>query len=886
MRDLTRWATRASSLRHSTRCTDEEEDVVNKLTARLSILSRQSIMSMMSAKISFKCRLAVLASIDIACGARCVRERMHIRIGNEISPGGALPFVAEFVASLLASQRAASFNSLVSFMSPFGLSSTQILHGLSATDIYVPSTETLHGKPVYIGLTTENRMFRCSSADMWAVASFPSFQISHDCDLKLVLNTTSGLARINNSGSLALTIHRGIEDCPPSLMWNASEPESLTFETASSTTLSCVIAQLFAPYVPRRTAWLSTAGGLRWTVTVLCARPETGLVFPNVRILEQCLPLPSLSQPTFLIVSEPNCTFEQLIQLSSSPFVEGVLVSPGATIGNQDVPGAKPFVVIDLLAMSKVLMSMNAGNGSLRLEMVKRPGKLELAIASHIHLRADIVIGANEKVVIAGNGSTLSLGEHQMRVEAGGTLHINGMVVSNSVGSSALHISGGHVVAVGCTFRNCTASANAFDEYGVHAEGGAIRMEDHATMLVHDAFIGYNIADSDGALDRSYGGAAFVTAGSLLVLNGTHVSFNTARQTLGRAASGAIHISHYSNLRILDSELVANAVTGGQMGSGGALCAERNSSIALLNCSFRRNAVVGSNYSGVGGAVSLQSSSLLDAVDCAFESNKAEAEESALGGALGVQSDSTAVLVKCVFSGNLAVGLLSTLVRTVGFQVAGAVYVSYRSLLEASGCQFLRNRASNGGAVLLSDLGTSARLSVCDFVGNRASESGGAVFSSASTALEVTDCTFQGNSAEGNFSRNLGGAIFAGGIDAALVRCAFAFNEAPKGKGGAVYFDPPFRLAAVTGCEFADNFAQEGGGIFIYGSASELIVRSSNFSRNAAKKDDLMGNTAAGGYVMTPTVAHLTMLRFACNACSLSPLARGSRNASALQTAI
>jgi hypothetical protein len=605
------------------------------------------------------------------------------------------------------------------------------------------------------------------------------------------------------------------------------------------------------------------------------------LVFPNVHILEQCLPLPSLIQPTFLIVSEPKCTFEQLIELSSSPFVEGVLASPGAAIGNQDVPGSKPFVVIDLFALREVLTSINTGNGALRLEMVKRPGKLELPIASHIQLRADIVIGASENVVIDGNGSTWSLGEHQMRVEAGGTLLMNGMVVSNSVESSALHIAGGSVVAVGCTFWNCTTRANAVDEYGVHAEGGAIRMVDHATMLVHSAFIGHNVADGDGTADGSYGGAAFVTAGSTLVLNGTHVSLNAARQTLGRTASGAIHVSFHSTLRIIDSEFVANTVTGGQMGSGGALSAERNSSIALLNCSFRRNAVVGSSYSGVGGAVSLQSLSLLDAVACAFESNQAAAEENALGGALGVQSDSTAVLVKCVFSGNLAVGLLSTPARTVGDQAAGAVSVSYRSLLEASGCRFLRNRASNGGALWLSELGTSARLSACDFVGNRASESGGAVGSSASTALMVTDCTFQGNSAEGNFSQNLGGAIFAGGIDAALVRCAFTFNEAPKGRGGAVYFDPPFHLAAVTGCEFADNFAQEGGGIFIFGLASELILRSSNFSRNAAKRDDLMGKTAAGGYVMTLTVAHLTMLRTHMRCLFLSPLARGSRNAHA-----
>lgn len=94
----------------------------------------------------------------------------------------------------------------------------------------------------------------------------------------------------------------------------------------------------------------------------------------------------------------------------------------------------------------------------------------------------------------------------------------------------------------------------------------------------------------------------------------------------------------------------------------------------------------------------------------------------------------------------------------------GGGIVIFEGSLEADGCTFTGNQASNGGAIWFGQgatLTAHVTLRNCTFQGNIATNNGGAVRQSNSTAYttEIVNCTLSGNSAG-----NGGGIAIAGGV--------------------------------------------------------------------------------------------------------------------------
>jgi uncharacterized protein YchJ len=78
---------------------------------------------------------------------------------------------------------------------------------------------------------------------------------------------------------------------------------------------------------------------------------------------------------------------------------------------------------------------------------------------------ADIVIQPGSAVHIVGNGATLWVGKHQLRVENGASIALDDLSITASVSSSAMVLAtSAKAAATGVAWSNCTASRTTFIE--------------------------------------------------------------------------------------------------------------------------------------------------------------------------------------------------------------------------------------------------------------------------------------------------------------------------------------------------------------------------------------------------------------------------------------
>ncbi len=190
----------------------------------------------------------------------------------------------------------------------------------------------------------------------------------------------------------------------------------------------------------------------------------------------------------------------------------------------------------------------------------------------------------------------------------------------------------------------------------------------------------------------------------------------------------------------------------------------------LQSASIMRACIVRDN---LAGGISLCCESEVIFEDCLFENNVADQ-----GGAIFDEDWSGMILTRCLFQNNRA--------RIDG----GAVY-SHR--VTASNCQWIGNRATQGGAIGFKwnknwDLNGGFILSNNLFVGNRADEMGGALYSCNMNNIhtELTNCTFAGNRAD-----DQGGAIYfdAEYTDLELSHTIIFYNQDSRGIGRSIHFN-------------------------------------------------------------------------------------------------
>ncbi len=191
-----------------------------------------------------------------------------------------------------------------------------------------------------------------------------------------------------------------------------------------------------------------------------------------------------------------------------------------------------------------------------------------------------------------------------------------------------------------------------------------------------------------------------------------------------------------------------------------------------------------------GGGIYIYKSGSPTLIRCNFKCNSGKS-----GGAIYI-SEGSPMLYSCVFQDNGAYN--------------GAGIHHNRSSLTLDNCTFIgnaSNEASAAGLYCRADYENIITLSNCRFIQNV----GSGIKFYDSPNFELVDC---------NFIENIGSGIeISGYIDpwrAIIKRCIFVRNSHPKLRGGGIDCHG-YNGLEITECEFEENNAIEGGGIYLSG---------------------------------------------------------------------
>ena len=268
---------------------------------------------------------------------------------------------------------------------------------------------------------------------------------------------------------------------------------------------------------------------------------------------------------------------------------------------------------------------------------------------------------------------------------------------------------------------------------------------------------------------------------------------------------GAIFATH-SNINITKSKLVGNSAE-----IGGAIYIHQNSNITINDSTFFGNQVKNVKFDTrclphwtenkakfgpcSGGAIAMFQSRLI-INGSTFSNNTSECANGGAG-ALSVQEDSHAAIDNSEFWNNN--------VNAFG----GAVTIARRSTMIINNCTFHNNSASQGGVMYVM-LSAVIVVNHSNFTNNSANLSGGAITTDQSSQLNISGSQFIRNKA------STGGALSAARSKVNFTDSILSNNKATE-SGGAVYIlqsDIVFGVGPHGYCILAGNFAINGGGVY------------------------------------------------------------------------
>jgi predicted outer membrane repeat protein len=445
-----------------------------------------------------------------------------------------------------------------------------------------------------------------------------------------------------------------------------------------------------------------------------------------------------------------------------------------------------------------------------------------------VYVRRSAQLNLTDSLVVGNIG----LGAAGVAVVDKATAHLDNVVVKdNSARVRGAGMSVGDLASAdvhNCTFHNNTSSQGggiyAFGQSStkvthtvftnnsangtalvVAAGGGAIAVDDNATMTIVDVNMSTNTAVFGGAIDVSNngtlrlhsstisdstaalsGGAMFLTGSCNAVVTLSTLTNNTAKERDG----GAVFLDETTNATITASRLIDNRARLG----GGVLC---------LNCSV---CLVASNMSGNratirGGALAAEENATVIFEDCGLDANQAPR-----GGAIGLLNASQVGLYRCLLQGNAASGY------------GGGVFAADTAGVTMLSCRLFQNSASEeGGGLLVMDSSTVIFGGEAQGMGNTASK-GGFARLDGSAQLEVTDGIFEGNYVSAN---GRGGLLYGRkNTLAKLTACRVTGNMyQPDVEGGAFFIDGNATLNMAS-CKVDGMHAQRGGAFAIFDNGS------------------------------------------------------------------
>ena len=288
-------------------------------------------------------------------------------------------------------------------------------------------------------------------------------------------------------------------------------------------------------------------------------------------------------------------------------------------------------------------------------------------------------------------------------------------------------------------------------------------------------------------------------------------------------AGGVIWATTNSTVNILNCSFKANAATR----SGGAICM-RGRKLIIKRSLFEHNVVTGTfpAYSG-GGAIFSDTNSVADISNCLFVRNKATYS----GGAIYFKGKEI-FLKSSLFEWN------SVISKHIAKTYGGAVAIGSNpsTVVKILNGFFNGNKATaGGGAVLFQGRKLMIKSSIFDYntAMNSFTSKGGALIAIHFSVTEILNCSFKGNEAT-----YVGGAIFAKGRKFAIRSSSFEHNTVGKKYNGktvaGAIFIYIYSVAEIVGSLFRENEATwVGGAVCIEGK--KLIITSSVFEYNMVR---------------------------------------------------
>ena len=535
-----------------------------------------------------------------------------------------------------------------------------------------------------------------------------------------------------------------------------------------------------------------------------------------------------------------DCAGEQWIDMetgsahSAFPFHESSRVPFRFEFGLVACTAHLPFEAIDPAAATKAFESpLSPGQAECWLAVFFGPhASWQGAPAVRIEvpdvvMLTDLVIRSGVNVALHAASSVnarIVLGEHQIRVEAGGRLEMVGLTIADSVASSALVVHG-TVKATRCAFVRCTA----------------------AMTMIFSGFFDALVPDGVRASTVAAGGAIFVAHSGLMeltdsaVLNCT-VTGGNAGGAAGpvEAVGGGIFVFSTGELTVVRSEFWHNMCLGGLLGGfGGALHLHLEANAGIRDSAFRENAARGGDRVSGAGALFLMVNSRMTVERTEVCDNVVSTGgDSTSGGAFFLYSGAQLLLSSSLVCRNVAEAKgTSTASGGAGFVYTGAAN------LTAVDSQFLENVARGGlyafGGVLrlMSDSdATFVRTTLArnSAFGSMAEAMGGALKLDKVSRVRIEDSEVRQNSVSGTYPS--GGGIYSEADTLELLNVTLSFNRATVvhglGFGGALYVKGPG--ARLTNCRLLNNVAESlqgsyaalGGGVFADNAVSLLLAGS------------------------------------------------------------
>jgi len=207
-----------------------------------------------------------------------------------------------------------------------------------------------------------------------------------------------------------------------------------------------------------------------------------------------------------------------------------------------------------------------------------------------------------------------------------------------------------------------------------------------------------------------------------------------------------------------------------------------------------------------------------------------------------------------IFCANGAPAILGCIFEDCYAENGGALYCGISAVMAIVSCDFNDNEALYyGGSIYC--YGADVDIAKCDFTGNEAGISGGGVCCKTGTLVHISDCDFVDNLAPD------GGGIYIGTFDnggtepedpSKIYYCRFAENVASRGGG---IFINGFTWVNAAGCVFDHNTATwQGGGIYaLTDYTRSLAVQGCTFCYNGAIHGGSIYSAGAFGFEMAIT---------------------------------